>query len=78
MELSPKGIGVLGVVLPDLARAVTIFSKVQATGKLLPDDSVPLNSSCATFSKTDTPVYTPSFVSSQKREKPQQRISCEA
>ena len=40
VELSPKGIGVLGVVLPDLARAVTVLSKVQATGKLLPDDSV--------------------------------------
>ena len=40
VELSPKGIGVLGVVLPDLARAVTVLTKVQATGKLLPDDSV--------------------------------------
>ncbi|CAE7894837.1 ASNSD1 [Symbiodinium sp. KB8] len=43
VELSPKGIGVLGVVLPDLARAVTILSKVQATGKLLPDDSVSIS-----------------------------------
>mmetsp|Transcript_52741 Transcript_52741/g.98741 ORF Transcript_52741/g.98741 Transcript_52741/m.98741 type:complete len:611 (+) Transcript_52741:20-1852(+) len=42
VELSPKGIGLLGVALPDLARAVTAVSKVQATGDVLPDDSVVL------------------------------------
>ncbi|CAJ1373433.1 unnamed protein product, partial [Effrenium voratum] len=39
VELSPKGAGLLGAALPQVARAVTVVAKVQASGNVFADGS---------------------------------------